>query len=83
MKVQRSEGRNAPGYPSKKQLLKHGALLGAAAIGLAGGCNKVSEPVLGEMPVEPHVAVKTNHVQQPVPLLGIPPMEPPPKPHTP
>ena len=79
MKVKRSDTRDAPDYPSRRDLLKCGAVLGAATIGLttmAGGCRIVGVPIKspppevlqttgGVMPVEPDIkAPATPYVVQ-------------------
>ena len=52
MKVKKSDNYKAPGYPSKKQIMKSGALLGAATLGLAtvtSGCAR-SHRIVGVPP---------------------------------
>ena len=86
MKVQRSESRGSPGYPSKKQLLKHGALLGAAAISLAGGCR-----TKGKIPAETFTTggvilaeppPQIPHLPEPYTTGGVPAYEPANEPQT-
>jgi nucleoid-associated protein YgaU len=66
MKVKKSDNPDAPGYPTRQQLLKCGAFLGAAAIGLAAltsGCMpSTRRGVLfaGAPPIEPRVVSQTN-----------------------
>ena len=57
MQVKRSPGQTTPGYPTKRELLSRGFILGAAAVTLgtlAAGCTH-HRPTGGAIPIEPRM----------------------------